>query len=149
MQADEPRAPLELRERRVEPAPGEGLLRLVRLVRPADEDDVGSLVHELDVAREVLVDGAHREREDALALEEAGGRERGGLDLVLGELDADPAEVGRERRPRTRRVVRDEAEPVPVGAKLRHRFGRSRDDDAGEVQHTVDVEQDRGHCGRV
>ena len=61
----------------------------------------------------------HRQREHPLAAQEAHGRDRRGLDLVVLDLDPVRAELLSELRARPGRGVRDEPEPVPVSRSRR------------------------------
>ena len=149
MQADEARAGLELREGAIQVLVAEDPLRLVGLVRAAEEDDLGVPLHELDLRREVLAHGLHREGEHA------GAREQGGAAIgVVVSSSVSSSMPSRGARPARRsralrRVVRDEAEAVPVGPERPHGFGPTRHGLARHVQDAVDVEQNRRHAPRV
>ena len=58
-----------------------------------------------------------RQREHPLARERPRGGDGGRLQLVVVELDAEPAQLLRERRARVGRVVRHEPQPVPLPAQ--------------------------------
>ena len=87
----------------------------------------------------------HRQREDALAAERPDGGAGGGLDLVSSSLDAVRLELLGELRLRPGRRVRHEPQPVAVRAQTAYRVGGAGDRFAGNVQNTVDVEQNRSH----
>ena len=91
----------------------------------------------------------HRQREHALAREHARGDAAGRLELVVVDREADRAELLAELRARHRRRVGDEADAVPGVAQAAHCVDRAGDRLAGNVQHTVDVEQNRRHGRRV
>ena len=122
VQAVELRARVELGERSREVHVREDGVRLGRLVRAADQHDLGVLADELH-ALEVLDD-----RRASSARARAGERVRGGarrrLELVVVELDAHRAELRGERGARLRGVVRDEAEPVPASRSRLTALGR-------------------------
>ncbi len=126
MQAEELRARLELGERAREVHVAEDAVRLVGLVGASDQHGVGLLAHELD-ALELGPDRGHRQREHALAREGARRSAWSRLELLVVELDAERAQVLGEVGPGARRVVRDEAETMPVLAQPAHRVADAVD----------------------
>ena len=93
MQADEARAGLELGERSVEVLIREDLPRLVALVRAPEQDDVRVAVDELDPLGEIVSHRLHRQSQDTLPREQPGRGERRRRELVVLQVDAQPAEV--------------------------------------------------------
>src|SRR5207342_1146298 len=87
----------------------EDLVRLERLVAPADEDRVRVVADELEPL-EVGDDGRHDEREHALAGELSSSRARRRLELVVLEREPHLAQLLGQTRARPRRVVRYEPE---------------------------------------
>ena len=148
MQAVEIRPRLELRERPREVHVAEDAPCLVTLVRAADEDGVGVLADEIE-AVEVLDHRRHREREHAPSAQEVDGCGGRRLELVLGDVDAEPLQLRDDRRARPDCRVRDEPQPVAALAQRRDRVRRAGDGLAGDVEDAVDVQENGGHGTRV
>ena len=139
---------LQLRERPREVHVAEDASGLVTLVRAADEDRVGVLADEIE-AVEILDHRRHRQRDHAPAVQQAHrccGRR---LQLVAGDVDAEPPQLRDDRRARPDCHVRDEPKPVAALAQRRDRLRRAGDRFAGDVEHAVDVQENGGHGTRV
>ena len=91
----------------------------------------------------------HRQREHALAGKHLRGDAAGRLELVILDRETHLAQPLTELVPRHRGRVRDEAEAVPRVTETPDRVHGPRDRLAGNVQDTVDVEQNRRHGLRV
>ena len=150
MQREEVGAHLDLAERAGDVRVREDARVLLGiLAQAADEDGVDVEADELHLAGEVVGEARHREREHALPGELPRGDRRGRLQLVVLELDPEAAQVVGQRRARPRRRVRHEPQPVAVLAQPRDGLGRPPNRLARDVQDPVDVQEDRGHRGRV
>ena len=148
VQAVELGAGEELEERAVQVEVGEDPARLGALVAAADEHGVGVHPDQLDPV-EVVEDPRHRQREHALAGEHLRGDAAGRLELVVLEPETHLAEASGELGAGHRRRVRDEPEPVAGASEAAHGIDRTGDRLAGDMQHTVHVEQNRRHGRRV
>ena len=145
MEAVELGAELELAERAREVHVREDEVRLRRLVGAAEQHGVRSLADELDPL-EVVHERVHRQREDALAAERLDGGARGGLDLRRRSTSMPCAWSSSASCVRERVVVFvTNRRRWPFARKRLHGVRRSGDRLSGNVQNTVDVEQNRSH----
>ena len=149
MQANEARAVFELGERPAQIRIGEDALGLLGLVGAAEQHGVGARVDQRGVPLQVGPDRGHDQGQDPLPGQQLARGERGRLDLVLLDRDADRAELLRQARPRPRRVVRDEAQGMTVGAQALDALGRAGNRLAGDVQDAIDVDENGRHRRRV
>ena len=149
MQANEAGTVFELGECPAQIRIREDTLCLLGLVGATEEHDVGVRVDERGVQLQVGTDRGHDEGENPLPGQQLARGERGRLDLVLPDRDSDRAELLRQARPRPRRVVRDEAQDMTIGPQALDAFGCAGNRRAGDVQDTVDVDENGRHRRRV
>jgi len=117
-------------------------------VGAADENRFRVLADELDPF-ELADDRVHRQREDSATGERLGSRSRRRLQLLVVELDPHRTQLFGQGRSALRRVVRDEADPVPVGTKPPDGVAPAGDRFARDVEDSVDVKQNCSHGRRV
>ena len=146
MQAVQLGAHLQLGEGTAEVHPREHLVGLGGLVATAEQHRLGVVADELDPL-EVGHDRPHHEREHPPAGELARRRPRCRLELVVLELEPERAQVLGEQRPRPGGVVGHETEGVTLLAEPRDSLDGSGNGLAGDMEHSVDIEQDAGHSG--
>jgi hypothetical protein len=77
------------------------------------------------------------------------GRRGRGLQLLVGELDPEAADLLGQSAARVRGVVGDETQPVTVLAQLPHGLRSAGDRRAGDVENAVDVQENACHGRRV
>jgi hypothetical protein len=119
VQAVEVGPAVQLGERARQVHVGEDASGLGRLVCAAEQHRVGALADELD-SLEILDDGGHREREHAPAGERARSRARRGLELLVGQVDVDRAQLLHEGLARPSGAVRDEVDAMAAFPQLVH-----------------------------
>src|SRR5439155_15822293 len=119
-------------------------VRLEGLVAPPDEYGLRVVSDQLERV-EVGDDRRHDKREDALPLELASRRAWRRLQLRVLQLEAHLAELLGEPRAGAGRVVGDEPQRMTGSAKLGDRLDGAGDRLSGDVEDTVDVEQNGGH----